>query len=156
VDELAEAKVALEEDRALLGGDLSGIAPGSGGRSPVVLLPEAQADERGITYRRSGRLYLLPWSRIGAAHAAEVGEPEGVQTVVFDLVLAARPRRRCRLDAEPGAPARDLGQAIAHGVGRARCTASLRAVALEGYATRSYPDVQSFEDDSPVDGVPSA
>ncbi len=149
LDDLSQAKPALEEDRALRGSEP--IAPVLGGSAPqrVVLLPEACADGRGVFYRRGERLYLLPWSDVEAAHAAEVGEPEGVQTVVFDLALAGRPQECCRLDADPGEPARSLGQAIERGLGRGRCTASLRAVALEGYATRSYPDLESFEADVP-------
>jgi hypothetical protein len=69
--------------------------------------------------------------------------------VVFDLTLSGRPGERCRLDADPGQPARELGEAISRGISRERCTPSLRAVALEGYATRSYPDLESFESDSP-------
>ncbi|MCC6642828.1 MAG: hypothetical protein IT386_16830 [Deltaproteobacteria bacterium] len=114
-----------------------------------MVLPEARADGPGILYRREEGLFLLPWRCIAAAHAAEVGEPEGVLTVVFDLAVASVPGGRCRLDADPGEAARGLGQSIERGIGRGRCTASLRAVALEGYATRSYPDLESFEADSP-------
>lgn len=140
-------KPALEADDALR-------APGSSARAAagvVTLLPAARADARGVVYRRAAQSFLLPWSGIVAAHAAEVGEPEGVQTVVFDLVLGGREARRCRLDADPGAPARELGQAIERGVGRVRCSPSLRAVALEGYATRSYPDLDAYEADVPGD-----
>jgi hypothetical protein len=78
-----------------------------------------------------------------------VGEPEGVQTVIFDFALAGRTDARCRLDADPGEPARRVAEAIVRGVGLARCSASLRAVALEGYPTRSYPDLESYEEDVP-------
>jgi hypothetical protein len=148
-DEFEQAKPALEEDRALLGTEAVAGDAGRGARWHVAILPEARAEARGVLYRRGGRLFLLPWGRVSAAHAAEVGEAEGVQTVVFDLALVGRPRARCRLDADPGEAARALGQAIERGLGRSRCSASLRAVALEGYATRSYPDVESFEADAP-------
>jgi len=149
LDDLSLAKPALEEDRALRGPDPAARTPAGAVLPHVVLLPEAFADGRGVFYRRRDRLFLLPWSQVEAAHAAEIGEPEGVQTVVFDLALTGRPWERCRLDADPGEAARVLGQAIEGGLGRGRCTASLRAVALEGYATRSYPDLESFEEDAP-------
>ncbi len=155
MEDLSRAKSALEEDRALRGADLGHRAPGAG-RPAVVVLPEAEAGGRGLFYRRAGRLFLLPWEEVGGAHAAEVGEPEGVQSVVFDLVLAGRAGARCRLGADPGDAARALGDAILRGIGRERCTASLRAVASEGYATRSYPDLESFEADVPDDRLPSA
>jgi hypothetical protein len=53
----------------------------------------------------SGRA-LLRWADVLGAVAAEVGEPEGVRTIVFDLL--ARASRgglvAVRLDAEPGEP----------------------------------------------------
>jgi hypothetical protein len=156
VDELAQARSALEEDRVLMSATPGAGHAGEAPASCVVILPEARADDRGVLYRRGGRLFLLPWSRVEAAHAAEVGEAEGVQTVVFDLALAGRPRALCRLDADPGEAARALGQAVERGLGRKRCSASLRAVALEGYATRSYPDVESFERDAPREFLRSA
>lgn len=143
-------KPALEADGLLH------TRPGPGGRpepagvrARIVVLPWAVADARGIVYRRGAEPFLLAWSRVAAAHSAEVGEPEGVQTVIFDLVLAGRPDARCRLDADPGETARRMAEAIVRGIGRARCSASLRAVALEGYATRSYPDLDSYEEDVP-------
>lgn len=155
MDPLSHAMSALEEDRALSAesDDGTGHVPA---RTRVVLLPEPQLDARGVLYRRSEGLYLLPWSRVSGAHAAEVGEPEGVRTVVFDLSLTGREHVRCRLDADPGDSARELGQAIERGLGRGQCTKSLRAVALDGYATRSYPDLESFEEDAQVELLRSA
>lgn len=156
MDESTLAKPALEQDRALLGPDPDARVAGAAGRPRVVVLPEAVADGQGVLYRRAGQLFLLPWSRVAAAHAAEIGEPQGVQTVVFDLTLSGRPHERCRLEADLGEPAHSLGRAIERGLGRGRCTASLRAVALEGYPTRSYPDLESFEADTPRELLRSA
>lgn len=149
VDDLSQARPALEEDGALHRDGGQGASRASGD-APVVVLPEAHANGQGIFYRRDERLFLLPWCHVEAAHAAEVGEPEGVLTVVFDLTVLLAPGGRCRLDADPGEAARRLGQSIERGIGRGRCTASLRAVALEGYATRAYPDLESFEADAPA------
>lgn len=147
MQDLSRAEPALEADRVLCGAAVPAMSAGAG--PPAVVLPDARADGRGIFYRRGDRLFLLPWRCIEAAHAAEVGEPEGVLTVVFDLAVSGAPGGRCRLDADPGEPARGLGQSIERAIGRGRCTASLRAVALEGYATRTYPDLESFEADAP-------
>lgn len=156
MEDVSEAKSALEEDRALRGAEVGSRSPGARRVWAVVVLPEARADGRGVFYRRGGRLFLLPWDAVGGAHAAEVGEPEGVQSLVVDLLLAGRSQARCRLAADPGEEARTLCLAILRGIGRERCTASLRAAASEGYATRSYGDLESFEADSPEDWPPPA
>jgi hypothetical protein len=43
--------------------------------------------ERGVVYRRGDQRYLLAWSRVHRGLAAEVGEPQGVRTIVFDLAI---------------------------------------------------------------------
>lgn len=140
----------LEMDHAFRSTGPHAVRRLPGARGPrVVILPEARIRSDGLVYRRGGQHFLLPWRRIGGAHAAEVGEPEGVQTVVFDLTLVGRPEERCRFDADPGDDACAVGRALEQALGRARCTASLRAVALEGYATRSYPDLESLDRDIP-------
>jgi len=136
---------ALEKDHAFRRGGRGA----AGADQRVVVLVGARAEPEGIAYRRGDQGFLLRWSALAGAHAAEVGEPEGVQTVVFDLTLAGRPGERCRCDADPGEDARRLAEALEQALGTARCTASLRAVAREGWATRSYPDLESLERDTP-------
>jgi len=115
-------------------------------RYRVHLLCDAKPTERGVVYRRAGQRFLLAWSRVQRVLAAEVGEPEGVRTVVFDLLVVLRGPEAvaCRLDAEPGDAAAALARALELGVGRERCSPSLRAVAADGVATRWYPDLESF------------
>lgn len=113
----------------------------------VHLLADPKATDRGVVYRRGDRRYLLEWKRVQVALAAEVGEHQGVATVLIDLAVEVEGAECvvCRLDTDPGAPAQSLARAVELGVGRDRCHSSLRATANDGWPTRSYPDVESFE-----------
>jgi hypothetical protein len=117
-------------------------------RYRVHLLPDAKPTERGIVYRRGEDRFLLAWSRVEHALAAEVGEPEGVRTIVFDLALEVSGAECvvCRLDAEPGDEAIAVGRAIQLGIGRERCSPSLRALATEGLPTRCYADLETLSE----------
>ena len=111
------------------------------------LLADAKPTERGLLYRRGEQRFVLEWTRVKRALAAEVGEPEGVRTIVFDLVVAIEGDEcvACRFDADPGEVAHALARAVELGVGVGRCDPSLRAVATDGFATRSHPDLEAFE-----------
>ncbi len=117
-------------------------------RYRALLLPEAKVTDRGLVYRRGARHYLLAWSRVERAFAAEIGEPEGVRTIVFDLAVEVRGPECvvCRFDAEPGSDAMGIARAIEVGTGRDRCSPSLRTLAAEGLPTRRYVDLESFEE----------
>ena len=100
----------------------------------------------------------LACADIGLAWA-EVGEPEGVRTIVFDLVVRPDPQngeRRpdgsddgafqvFRLDADPYEDAVDVARAIERALGE-RAAASLKNLAADGVASWSYPDLESFEE----------
>jgi hypothetical protein len=126
--------------------------PSSGPRVPshcrVHLLPDAKATDRGLVYRRGSDRFLLAWARVQAAFAAEVGEPEGVRTVVFDLAVETHGNVcvLCRFDMEPGDEGQALARAIELGVGREACSASLRALAREGLPSRQYPDLETLNE----------
>jgi hypothetical protein len=113
----------------------------------VHLLADPRPTERGILYRRGENRFLVEWDRVERALAAEVGEREGVMTVVFDLVveMGARGCVACRFDADPGEAAQAIARAIELGVGRDRCSPALRSTASDGWPSRTYPDVESFE-----------
>lgn len=115
-------------------------------RCRVLLLPDPRATERGVVYRRGDERYLLAWPRIRMALAAEVGEPEGVCTTIFDLALdgAGSECVICRIDADPGDGAKELARAIELGLGRDRCSASLKNLAHEGVSTRHYEDLDTL------------
>ena len=109
------------------------------------LLVEPRPCRAGLEHRRGGVLERLPWSRVCRARAAEVGEPQGVRTVVFDLwVDEPQGRVAWRLDAEPGEAAQLLARALAEALGD-RAGACLKSLAGDGIPTRWYPDLASFE-----------
>ena len=115
-------------------------------RCRVHLLPDAKATDRGIVYRRGDERFLLAWGRVKAAFAAEVGEPEGVRTVVFDVAVETRGDEcvLCRFDVDPGDEAQALARAIELGVGREQSSASLRTLAREGFPSRHYADLDTL------------
>ena len=112
----------------------------------VYLLGDPEVCAAGVTHRKAGRRTLLPWSRVEHAIAAQIGEPEGVCTTVFDLVVRENGSWLAyRLAAEPGEDAMNLAQGIAQSL-RAGCSsASLKSLATDGIPTRWYPDLDDFE-----------
>jgi len=83
------------------------------------------------------------------AIAAEVGEPEGVRTTVFDLVVRENGGWLAyRLDAEPGEDAMDLAQGIARSLPAGCSSASLKSLATDGIPGRWYPDLDDFEQEA--------
>jgi len=123
-----------------------GTEPRVPSRCRVHLLPDAKATDRGLVYRRGEERFLLAWARVQAAFAAEVGEPEGVRTVVFDVAVETRGDEcvLCRFDVDPGDEAQALARAIELGVGRDAASASLRALAREGLPSRRYTDLETL------------
>ncbi len=115
-------------------------------RYRVHALHEAEPTERGVLYRDGGSIYILDWERVERALAADVGEPEGVRTIVFDLVtsLDGEGCRACRLDAQPGEEAMAVARFIRDGLGDKRCTPSVESLAVDGVPTRWYPDLGSL------------
>jgi len=112
----------------------------------VDVLYSAEVGEHGIVYMNGSRREMLQWASVLHALAAEVGEAEGVRTVVFDL-LVERKDEECvvmRFDAEPGLDAQEVAMQIAAKLGRARCSRSLTALAAEGQASRQVPDLETL------------
>ncbi|MBW2495282.1 MAG: hypothetical protein JRE43_11070, partial [Deltaproteobacteria bacterium] len=62
-------------------------AHGHRGRYRVRLIERPQLCESGIAGGDPADPDLVEWSAIRWALAAEIGEPEGVRTVIFDLVV---------------------------------------------------------------------
>jgi len=112
----------------------------------VHLLGDPELCAAGVAHRKGGRRTLLPWSRVEHAIAAEVGEPQGVRTTIFDLVVSKSGGWLAhRLDAEPGEDAMHLARGIAQSL-RAGCSsASLKSLATDGIPARWYPDLDGFE-----------
>lgn len=116
----------------------------------VSVLCDASASERGICHQEPGGDRLLAWESVQVALAGEVGEPEGVRTIVFDLVVdrVVTPDgvcfSVCRLDAEPGEDAMNLAKVITRAIGD-NASSSIKSLAAEGTPSRWYPDLEEFE-----------
>ena len=121
-------------------------APRAGYRAE--LLRAARAVDGGILHGAPQDARLLRWEEIWFAVAAEVGEPEGVRTIVFDLVLGLGPEgwRAARLDADPGPDAEAIAQAIQLGVGPRRRGPSIKSLASDGVASWWFADLEAFEE----------
>ena len=117
------------------------------GRVAVPAAPMPGSD--GLGYECEGTRTLLPWAEVEHVFAAEVGEPEGVRTIVFDLLTPEDDGFRVlRLDAEPGEEAMHLARAIQQRSGPSCQSASLKSVATDGIPSRWFPDLRSFEEDA--------
>jgi hypothetical protein len=118
-------------------------------RYRVHLLPRAKATDRGVLYLKGDAQFLLAWARVKRAFAAQVGEPGAGHSFVFDLAVSVRGPECvvCRLEAEPAQASR-LARAIELGVPPEARTPALRALAREGTAQLSYPDLETFAEAS--------
>ena len=107
-------------------------------RYQVELLADAELTAEGVAYVCQGDRVLLLWSEIEAALAADIGEPEGVRTIVFDLLIA-REEGACRVarfDREPGEDAMVAARHIGNALPPEASTPSIKSVATDGIATR--------------------
>jgi len=113
---------------------------------PLQLLEDPRLSAAGIEHGPDRCRQLLRWRDVIGALAAEVGEPEGVRTIVFDLLTQTRGGRvAVRLDAEPGEPASAVAQTVAAALGD-RARPSIKELAADGVATLWFPDLASFEE----------
>jgi hypothetical protein len=113
------------------------------------LVSEAVPTRAGLRHRDETGLQVVSWSRVRRALAAEVGEPQGVRTVVFDLALHGPDPDRIealRFDAEPGEAAVALARALTGWLPPERLAASIKNLASEGPAEEWHPDLESFEE----------
>jgi hypothetical protein len=125
--------------------------PGGNPRYPVRVLAQPRPARDGLVHGPDDRPERLAWCDVRAAVAAEVGEPEGVRTIVFDLIVA-RPDgglEALRTDAEPGEDAMALARTIEAGLeaGQAPCL-SIKSLARDALPARRYPDLDAFEEDA--------
>ncbi len=121
---------------------------GASRRYRVRLLGEPRPTKGGISHRGGEGCQLLAWAAVQRAIAAEVGEPQGVRTIVFDLVVEVEGSdcTVCRLDAEPGEDAIALARAIAGGSGPERASSSIKSLVTDGCPSRWYRDLEAFEE----------
>lgn len=126
-----------------------GTAPvTAGSRYRVHVLRAPEVDERGVLHGPPEARTLLSWGKVRCALAAEVGEPEGVRTIVFDLAVevAGADSVAYRLDADPGEDARRVARIAEEALGPGCSTASIKSVATDGIPSRWYPDLEAFEE----------
>jgi hypothetical protein len=117
-------------------------------RYRVHVLADARTDAHGLEYRHGARRVRLDWDRVRRSFAAEVGEPQGVRAVVFDLVVEDS-GAECvafRFDVDPGEAAQAVARALVQALGAERCAPALRGLAADGVATRWYPDTSSLDE----------
>jgi hypothetical protein len=114
-------------------------------RYHVEVLPWAEVGEHGVGYFAGARRTTLQWASVLHASSAQVGEPEGVCTVVFDLVVERKGEefQVCRFDADPGPGAQRFAARIVAGLGRSRCSRSLLALSTDGHPNEWLPDLDA-------------
>ena len=105
-------------------------------------------DPRGLLHEVAGAERLLAWDDVWFAVAAELGEPEGVRAIVFDLVVGRDGSgwQVLRLDAEPGPLAQEIARALQTGLPRDRRGPSIKSLASDGVPSQWFADVESFEE----------
>src|SRR5262245_56752633 len=118
-------------------------------RYPVRVLEAPRLDPPGVAHGPASARALLAWGDVERVVVAEVGEPEGVRTIVCDLIcrLGGAPAVY-RLDAEPGDAAIALARAIEKGLGPRRAPPALKSLAADGLAPRWCPDLPTFEEEA--------
>jgi len=110
------------------------------------LLRAPRLGRTGVEHGPAELRRVLAWGEVTTALAAEVGEPQGVRTIVFDLVVAeADGPVALRLDAEPGDEATAIARLLTAALGE-RARPSLKSLAADGVPTRWFPDLASFEE----------
>jgi hypothetical protein len=124
---------------------------GHQGRYRVRLLENPELRESGIAHGDPADPGVVEWPAIRWALAAEVGEPEGVRTIIFDLVVdrISGPDGSAfeirRLDAEPGEDAMKWATAIDRALAPELSAPSIKSLAAEGSPSRWYQDLEEFE-----------
>lgn len=120
---------------------------------PARLLERPEVTAEGVRHGQDGERTLLAWSAVHWAIAAEVGEPEGIRTIVFDLLAREVDGefRLLRLDADLGGDSMDLARELCQGLGPERKLASIRSLATDGIPARRYSDLDSFEQEALVE-----
>ena len=114
---------------------------------PARLLERPEVTAEGVSHVRDGERMLLAWSAVHWAIAAEVGEPDGVRTIVFDLLTRDADGGFCllRLGADLGYDAIRLARELEKRIAPKRKLPSIRCLASDGIPARRYPDLESFE-----------
>lgn len=115
-------------------------------RYAVSILRGARPEPEGL--RHGGG--LVSWGAILDVRAAEVGEPQGVRAVVFDLVVGRDGQcwQVSRFDVEPGDEAVLVARQLAAALPPRCLAASIKSLAADGSPGEWHPDSASFDESS--------
>ena len=110
-----------------------------------IVIEEPRLGAAGVEHGPQSFRELVRWRHVRGAIAAEVGEPEGVRTIVFDLLArTSAGRLALRFDAEPGEAAAAVARMITAAIGE-RARPSIKSLAVDGTPTLWFPDLADFE-----------
>lgn len=117
-------------------------------RYAVRLLADARPASEGLLHRTADGEQLVDWGDVQYVLAAEIGEPQGIRIIVFDLVVASGDGvwSVLRLDEEPGEDAEAVAQVLAAAIPAQRLGAAVKSLATESVLAEWFPDVPSFEE----------
>jgi hypothetical protein len=117
-------------------------------RYEVRLLADARPTPEGLVHRTVDGEQHVAWSVVKYALAAEIGEPQGIRTILFDLVLAGSDGSWSvlRFDEEPGEDAEAVAEILAAAIPTERLGAAVKSLASESVLAEWFPDVPSFEE----------
>jgi hypothetical protein len=103
---------------------------------------------RSLSIEWEGDRYEVDWTEIEKALAAEVGEPEGIRAVIFDLVWPGAPPGAAilRFSVDPCDGPKRPAQLLVAALGEARCSGSLLGLAREGRPTDRFSHLDQIDD----------
>jgi hypothetical protein len=116
-------------------------------RYAVRLLADAQPAPEGLVHLTADGVQHVGWGDVQYVLAAEIGEPQGIRTILFDLVLAGRDGcwSVLRFDEEPGEDAEAVAEILAAAIPTDRLGAAVKSLASESVVAEWFPDVPTFE-----------
>ncbi len=102
----------------------------------------------GVDLEWEGCRHQVVWPAVQRAFAAEVGEPEGVRAVVFDLLWSDAPEGPTvvRFSVDPSEGPKRPAQQLVDSLGEARCSVSLRCLAREGQASDRFSHLDLLDE----------
>lgn len=117
-------------------------------RYVVRLLADAQPASEGLVHLTADGEQHVDWGDVQYVLAAEIGEPQGIRIVVFDLVVASGDGTWSvlRLDEEPGEDAEAVAQVLTAAIPAQRLGAAVKSLATESVLAEWFPDVPSYEE----------
>lgn len=102
----------------------------------------------GLSLEWAGKKYEIEWNEIERVFAAEVGEPEGIRAIVFDLIWTGGPEGPVllRFSVDPCDGPKHPAQRFVDSLGESRCSGSLRSLARDGRATDCFSHLDTLDE----------